>query len=249
MAEASEGMQPGYHPENDEKLAVPTKPHARGDDTGTLESANFALLGLVCFGWEMQKQIVPLANACFDMLQSPHVSSETAHDDQHEHSSFSLFNASFDTISDTGLGLASDETIQTPFRRKDRVIFTARSNKSNMELPDLKHHGDDYSLGDISPIKMEYRSNAERLDISAYQPSAISYDRYHKQIPVIPGDWQAEGKYQIARSNPFFVIRSNRRVFESFKYKLSCLWAVDNYINISEYGGIRQYREKEVSLR
>jgi hypothetical protein len=190
-------------------------------------------------------------DACFDLPQSPHVSSETAHDDQHEYSSFSLLNASFDTISDTGLGLASDEIIQTSFGSTDRVVFTARGNKSDMEIPDLKHHGDDYSLGDISPIKMEYRSikSSNKPDISNEQPPPISYESYHKPLTVIPGDWQAEGKYHLARSNPYFVIRSNRRVFESFKYKLSCLWAVDNYVNVSQYGGIRQYREREVSLR
>ena len=66
-------------------------------------------------------------------------------------------------------------------------------------------------------------------------------------LPAIPNEWENETSRQNHRSNPFFVLRSNRLTFANMKYLLSCIRSSSTGpINLSQKGSIRLYRDKDM---
>lgn len=131
-----------------------------------------------------------------------------------------------------------------------------------VSLPNLKSQRDiettEMSVGDISPIKLVYSSSVS-LNETRNEP------RHHDHVfpplmfpvgaqndaSVIPADWRDDiDNFNINsyRSNPFFVLRSSRKALENVKYLLPCLRLPTEVcqVNVSGYGSIRQYKEKQV---
>jgi len=167
--------------------------------------------------------------------------------------------------------LGNEDAILTPsfHGRKDRLFSTSTRSKSSgadLNMPELKPQHEinslDLSFGDISPIKMVYSNTCSSFQVGANNvkppaplmtqaknafPAAI-FPETQCEAPIVPADWQQEDTVFVAhRSNPFFVIRSMRKVFENLKYLLPCLRSMDCQINMSDYGSVRQYKGKNVS--
>jgi hypothetical protein len=68
-------------------------------------------------------------------------------------------------------------------------------------------------------------------------------------------DWRDNSNDQAHnnhRSNPFYVLRSARKAFENFQYLLPCLQSLNSEataITMSDFGSIRQYKDKKVNGR
>jgi hypothetical protein len=172
--------------------------------------------------------------------------------------------------------MGGDDSILSPSkhgRSSSGRIFQASSTRGadNIEisLPDLKSQRDiessELSVGDISPIKLVYTSstsfheagNVPREDAFmnqtkyAFPPSMLPVD-IQRDASVVPTDWREDidtFNPQGKKSNPFFVLRSSRKAFENVKYLLPCLSSSTGVcpVNMSDYGSIRQYKEKPVS--
>lgn len=143
----------------------------------------------------------------------------------------------FDTNSFETVG--SDYALSSPARGETRFgLKTSRG--PDIALPELKHDVDesDYSLGDISPIKLPHNSSDESKDNNSRDQSWYGEHHFHT-AEYTPG----------AVSNPFYVIRSSRRAFENCKYRLTCLRHEDVNccaVNISYHGHIRHYKGHDV---
>ena len=176
----------------------------------------------------------------------------------HEDNSFALFSSSFDTLSESGNYLR-EAAPQYSFAATPLSPATGRSNRKqdsnanraiDIALPDLRHDAEesDYSLGDMSPIKLVY----------AGPPAASKGRRIETEVMVHPSHTAREGgqgsewglidQYvQGSASNPFYVIRSSVKALENCRYLLSCLRGADICpVHISEFGHIRHYKGQEV---
>jgi hypothetical protein len=178
----------------------------------------------------------------------------------HEDNSFALFSSSFDTLSESGnyLREAAPHERYT-FAATPLSPVTGRSNRKqdsnanrgiDIALPDLKHDAEesDYSLGDMSPIKLVYggptaASKGRRIEMEVMahpSPTAREGGQGSEWGPI---DQYVQG----SASNPFYVIRSSVRAFENCRYLLSCLRGADICpVHISEFGHIRHYKGQEV---
>ena len=105
-----------------------------------------------------------------------------------------------------------------------------------IDFPDLEQDAhSDYSLGDLSPIKLVYAGGNPRSSPPPAHPG--SYNGQSR-----PGEFISGGTDSMV-SNPFYVIRSARKMFESCKYLLPCLRGMDVCsVHISEFGHIRGYK-------
>lgn len=172
--------------------------------------------------------------------------------------SLGLLNGSFDTLSDAGASIMMSSEMLTPPKQSQRHRFESETiNLNNSALSFAKCQTDDsnsdISVGDISPIKLVYLNSSSTISghhqsqsQTAFSPSP--YARDQRNASVIPSDWQQGQMNAVThRSNPFFVIRSSRRVFEKLKYLLPCVRAITQcQVNMSEYGSIRHYQPKGV---
>jgi hypothetical protein len=179
------------------------------------------------------------------------------HEDNH---SFALFSSSFDTLSEPGNYLRETAPHEGyTFAATPLSPVTGRSNRNqdsntnrgiDITLPDLKHDAEesDYSLGDMSPIKLIYggptaASQGRRLETEVMVhplPTASEGGQGSQWGPI---DQYVQG----SASNPFYVIRSSVRAFDNCRYLLSCLRGADICpVHISEFGHIRHYKGLEV---
>ena len=166
------------------------------------------------------------------------------HDWHNDDSSFALFNQSFDTISEIGgtsFGLETDDVFQSPAKQARHSQIANAKNEHAIEEASTSS---EISIGDISPIKLVY--DARPLPI----PPAMHKNRFSNTmdvLPAMPNEWKKEVARQTHRSNPFFVLRSNRSIFANMKYLLSCIRSSSTCpINVSRKGSIRLYRDKEM---
>lgn len=140
--------------------------------------------------------------------------------------SFALFAQSFDTLSE-----AEHFLRPTPEKAKD--------------LPPRKICVGHEGITDISPIKLEGSIACDRVKPSVGAtgqfgprpepvifapmpyPSHQEYRQPHQhRLQPQPPIYNAKG-YSSTASNPFFVLRTVARAFDSFAYKLSCLYEAD----------------------
>jgi hypothetical protein len=109
----------------------------------------------------------------------------------------------------------------------------------DIALSDLKQDaGSDYSLGDISPIKLAYSDSHQQ---EAPMMNAVERSPYEGTMWMNRQDESAVHNASI--SNPFYVLRSFRRVFEvcGCKYLLVPGAALCP-VNMSDYSAIRHYK-------
>lgn len=199
---------------------------------------------------------------------------------------FDLFSESFDTLSHAGRNLSPvadtfsfSESLMSP---PPRIVGTCRSMshhhrpRGDIQLPKLpkdRNDNDDaaaaaaddeyQSLGDISPIKVEFSGHpAARLGTAGSRES----ERRRLDAAIAPPPtivamshpsgwgWNPPPPYPHAHnvaslpssvSNPFYVIRSACFPLAGCKYILPCLQGVDLCrVSLSEhYGHVRQYRD------
>jgi hypothetical protein len=136
---------------------------------------------------------------------------------------------------------------------------TGRSNRKqdsnanrgiDIALPDLKHDTEesDYSLGDISPIKLVYGGPTAVSEGRRMETEAMAHPSPTAREGGQGSEWGPIDQYvQGSASNPFYVIRSSVRAFENCRYLLSCLRGADICpVHISEFGHIRHYKGQEV---
>lgn len=170
--------------------------------------------------------------------QTAHKSSDAEHDDgMYEDSSFALMNHSFDTISDVGCSsiVFEDECIISPLKR---------DGHKNIPLPDLSNDKN----SEFSPIKLVYNSHTTTHGDPSIQLKHDSQTMHSKRVPnypIVPSGRYTETIKNYRQSNPFYVLRSNRKAFENMKYLLPCLYSMDTCsVNMSDIGTIRHYKEK-----
>lgn len=201
---------------------------------------------------------------------------------QDDNASFTLFTNSFETLSDNSEHYLGPEN--SNHRSNDNIYETPVANNHHRQgidltsLSDHKHGADesDYSIGDLSPIKISYNGsdgltdnnvtmNDERNCHGTGEDGATihsSPDNNEGQEgggedPARKIHDDCGGRYDrgshegdsSSLSNPFFVIRASRRVFASCKYILPCLREMDMCpVHINGFGGhIRHYKSQEVS--
>lgn len=126
----------------------------------------------------------------------------------------------------------SFESAATPlretFERRDDASFSRRPASVDINLLD-DQEGDNYSIGDISPIKFVYSNLSQPGD----QHSAANL---HPTPLVLPAPAEHH-----QGSNPLYIIRSFARVFAKFKYQLPCLQGIGlPSVNLSVFSPIRQ---------
>lgn len=116
-------------------------------------------------------------------------------------------------------------------------------------------------MGDISPIKVVYTSSTSFQDgkNEPHNQEMVMESKFYtfdtlKNTSVVPADWMQEAAnhnhdgYR-GRSNPIYVIKASRKAFHSVKYLLPCLRSNASCpVNVSDYGSIRQYKERKVRL-
>jgi len=203
------------------------------------------------------------------VFQIPNVSSEAAPDDQHElhndESSFSLFNQSFNHSFDTAMSesFGMEDALLSPQQQQNQSHTTTLHHHhvtgisfSGMKMGEDVNSSSETSVGNISPIKLVYSSNAARLHPSSaamnkkrFPPSSYPRDSAMGAPPIIAHGWKSDDVQHCHRSNPFFVLRSSRKAFENTKYLLPCLRPMNTScpVNMSEHhGSIRQYKQKEL---
>lgn len=150
------------------------------------------------------------------------------HDDQ----VFNLLASSFEnSLSDDGGGGGGRYSFGALSPREQTNNNRTSFPSTDITIPDLKQGHEDFSIGDISPIKLEY----------TYSDRNGHYD--HE-------GWKSSSNHlDVAVSNPFFVIRSARKAFDACKYLLPCLRGEHLcQVNMASHGHIQHYQRPEVSL-
>jgi hypothetical protein len=194
------------------------------------------------------------------------VTFEVLHDDGHQDdASFGLYGSSFDTLSDTGaaLSLSIDDcaTTDASNRHSDRPTdkngnrllspsaMPTSGCLNDIDLPELNSHPDnlqssELSLGDLSPIKLVYSKGS----VPTIERRVMLYTNDANQNDEVDFDWRSDEVdlfHNSSQSNPFYVLRSARKAFDSIRYRLPCLVqpsAESNNITMSDFGSIRQYK-------
>ena len=143
------------------------------------------------------------------------------------------------------------ELPSTPRSPKGRRSSTSRTD---IAIPDLKHGGPDtdYSLGDISPIKVSYSEMHHHPQPPPPPPHQTAYAppmTTTQDTAVHPNEmnWPCDsnGNVQSPVSNPFYVIRFAAQAFSQAQitYTLPCLHGVEQCpVHMNSYGQIRQYK-------
>lgn len=133
--------------------------------------------------------------------------------------------------------------------------YIAGTSVSGKKMGEDTNSSSEMSVGNISPIKFVYSSNAARLHPTSvaknkiiFPPSCLySRDKAMEASPTFAKEWRSDYVQHCHRSNPFFVLRSSREAFENTKYLLPCLRSMNTScpVNMSEHhGSIRQYKQK-----
>ena len=143
----------------------------------------------------------------------------------------------------------SDPVMSPPGQSAGRPL--THRHLGDIKLPRLKDTEDEYSLGEISPIKVQFSSQRGQGgfegDVGTTRPPKVirsspplAWNQTHHGYPFSPS----------AVSNPFYVIRSAYRALSRCKYILPCLQGVDLCpVHLSAYGHVRQYRSAAVEVR
>jgi hypothetical protein len=175
---------------------------------------------------------------------------------------FELFSESFDTLSEVGRHLSAVADDDDTFSLSGPVLspsFPPRGGagrslphrrRVDIALPKLKaaDEDDDFSLGDISPIKVVFGNNkrsstihcSRRLDMDLTPPP-----HFISGPPMLP--WNPHPPPSV--SNPFYVIRSSSHHLAGCKYTLPCLQGVDMCrVHVSEYGHVHHYRDPNAQV-
>ena len=134
------------------------------------------------------------------------------------------------------LGNSSFETFNDPFAFMSPARGRAPTFDSRTASGLSKHDADesDYSLGDISPIQLPSAASPNKSDFVATD-NLWHGDRFHS-LELTSG----------RVSNPFYVVRSSQKAFESCKYLLRAIRDDDAHVchvNISHFGHIHQFKQ------